>query len=133
MIKVNKHAEVQMFIIKDTESLTHQPSFFVKQDIQKRAKHAYNTNKNFFNCMHHQNRIAAAKSITLNYISSCAAIYTTARSKTKKREVHTELKFNKCVLNRKNSRNKFLQQISALGNIEVVYKPATNSYSLHIF
>jgi len=122
-----------MFTIKDTESTTHQPSWLVLEDINRRAEYAYNTHQELFDSVEHQSRIAQARARTENYLAGWVAVYETARQKTSRREAHTELKFNKCILNRKNSREDWLASIEELGNIEVVYKPASNSYSLHIF
>ena len=122
-----------MFTIKDTEHTTGQPSWLVLEDINRRAEYAYNTHQELFDSVEHQSRVAQARAITENYITGCVAVYETARQKTSRRAAHTELKFNKCILNRANSREDFLAKIEELGNIDVVYKPATNSYSLHIF
>ena len=122
-----------MFTVKDTESTTQQPSWLVLEDINRRAEYAYNTHQELFDSEEHKKRVFTARLLTKNYIADCAAVYETARQKTSRREAHTELKFNKCILNRKNSREDWLASIEELGNIEVVYKPATNSYSLHIF
>jgi len=122
-----------MFIVKDTEHTTNQPSWLVLEDINRRAEYAYNTHRELFDSVEHQSRVATARALTENYLAGCVAVYETARQKTSRREAHTELKFNKCILNRANKREDWLASIEELGNIDVVYKAATNSYSLHIF
>lgn len=121
-------------IVKDTENNTRQPAWFAVEDINRRAAHAYNTHIELFTSDVHCARVEAVKSIMREYFAGWAAIYETARAKTARRAAHTEVKFNRVVLNRKNRREDFLAALAAVGVdvADVVFKPATESCSVHV-
>ena len=121
-------------LIKDTESSTQQPSWFAVEDINRRAAAAYNAHIDLFTSDVHCARVEAVKSIMREYFAGWAAIYETARGKTSRRAAHTEVKFNRVVMNRKNRREDFLAALAAVGidAADVVYKPATESCSVHV-
>lgn len=121
-------------LIKDTESSTHQPAWFAVEDINRRAAAAYNAHIELFTSDVHCARVEAVKSIMREYFASWAAIYETARPNTRRRAAHTEVKFNRVVLNRSRKRADFLAALAAVGIAaeDVVYKPATESCSVHV-
>ena len=121
-------------LIKDTETSTQQPSWFAVEDINRRAAAAYNAHIDLFTSDVHCARVEAVKSIMREYFAGWAAIYETARGKTARRAAHTEVKFNRVVMNRKNRREDFLAALAAVGidAADVVYKPATESCSVHV-
>lgn len=121
-------------LIKDTETSTQQPSWFAVEDINRRAAAAYNAHIDLFTSDLHCARVEAVKSIMREYFAGWAAIYETARGKTARRAAHTEVKFNRVVLNRKNRREDFLAALATVGidAADVVYKPATESCSVHV-
>ena len=121
-----------MLITKDTDAQATQPSWIVLEDIARRAAHAYNTHQELFDSAEHQERVAQAKEICRAYFAGWSAIYETARQQTSRRAAHTELKFNRVVLRKTRNRDRWLESLRAIGIDEVVYKPATESYSLHI-
>ena len=121
-------------IVKDTESSTRQPAWFAIEDIDRRAEAAYNAHIDLFTSDVHCARVEAVKSIMREYFAGWAAIYETARGTTRRRTAHTEVKFNRVVMNRKRRREDFLAALAALGidAADVVYKPATESCSVHV-
>lgn len=121
-------------LVKDTESNTRQPAWFAIEDINRRAAAAYDAHVELFTSDVHIARVEAVKSIMREYFAGWAAIYETARPKTVRRAAHTEVKFNRVVLNRKNRREDFIAALAAVGvdAADVVYKPATESCSVHV-
>ena len=121
-------------LIKDTESNTHQNAWFAVEDINARAEAAYLANRDLFDSTAHQLRVDAVVQIMREYFAGWAAIYETARGKTSRRAAHTEVKFNRVVLNRARRRADFLAALAAVGVDAdcVVCKPATESYSVHV-
>ena len=122
-------------LIKDTENaVTAQTAWFAVQDINRRAAHAYNSNRDFFDSADHQTRVSLVEQIMRDYFADWQAIYTTARAATRNRPAHTEVKFNRVMLDRKKTRAQFLAALEAVGVSAdcVVCKPATQSYSVHI-
>lgn len=121
-------------LIKDTEDSTRQPSWFAVEDINRRAAYAYNTHRELFDNVEHQKRVSAVTNIMREYFAGWSAIYETARQQTSRRAAHTEVKFNRVVLNRKNRREDFLAALASVGidSSDVVYKPATESCSVHV-
>ena len=121
-------------LIKDTESNTRQPAWFAVEDINARAEAAYLANRDLFDSTAHQLRVETVKSIMREYFAGWAAIYETARGRTARRAAHTEVKFNRVVLNRARRRADFLAALAAVGVDTdcVVCKPATESYSVHV-
>ena len=121
-------------LIKDTESTTHQTAWFAIEDINKRAEAAYNAHIELFESDVHAARVEAVVSICKQYFADWNQIYQTARGATSRRAAHTEVKFSRVILNRKNRRADFLAALAAVG-VEadcVVCKPATESYSVHV-
>jgi hypothetical protein len=121
-------------IIKDTENSTRQSAWFAVEDINRRAAAAYNAHIDLFESDVHCARVEAVKSIMREYFAGWAAIYETARAQTARRAAHTEVKFNRVVMNRKRRREDFLAALAAVGidAADVVYKPATESCSVHV-
>ena len=121
-------------LIKDTENSIKQNGWFAVEDINRRAAHAYNTNRAFFDSIDHQAKVAMVERIGREYFASWAVIYNTARNKTRNRPAHTEIKFSRVILNRKRKRSDFLAALAAIGvaATDVVCKPATESYSIHV-
>jgi hypothetical protein len=68
------------------------------------------------------------------YFAGWEAIYQTARGNTRNRSAHTEVKFNRVILNHKRRRADFIAALAAVGvdADSVVCKPATESYSVHV-
>ncbi len=121
-------------LIKDTENSTKQNSWFAVEDINRRAAHAYNTNRVLFDSIDHQAKVAMVERIGRDYFAGWGAIYSTARAKTRNRAAHTEVKFARVILNRKNKRADFVAALAAIGvdASDIVCKPATESYSIHV-
>lgn len=121
-------------IVKDTENSTRQPAWFAIEDIDRRAAAAYNAHIDLFESDVHVARVEAVKHIMREYFAGWAAIYETARSQTRRRAAHTEVKFNRVVLNRARKRADFLAALAAVGidAADVVFKPATESCSVHV-
>ena len=121
-------------IIKDTENSTRQSAWFAVEDINRRAAAAYNAHIDLFESDVHCARVEAVKSIMREYFAGWAAIYETARAQTARRAAHTEVKFNRVVMNRSRRREDFLAALAAVGipTEDVVYKPATESCSVHV-
>ena len=121
-------------IVKDTENSTRQPAWFAVEDINLRAEAAYRAHRDLFESDVHTARVQAVVSIMREYFAGWAAIYETARAKTARRAAHTEVKFNRVVMNRSRRREDFLAALAAVGidPADVVYKPATESCSVHV-
>ena len=121
-------------LVKDTEATTHQNAWFAVEDINRRAAAAYKAHVDLFTDATHIARVEAVKRIMREYFAGWAAIYETARAKTSRRDANTEVKFNRIVLNRKNKRNDFLAALAAIGigADDIVFKPASESYSVHV-
>jgi N-acyl-L-homoserine lactone synthetase len=121
-------------LIKDTESQASQSAWFVIEDINRRAEAAYDAHVELFTSDVHMARVEAVVGIMRQYFAGWEAIYQTARAKTRVRGAHTEVKFNRVVLNRARRRADFLAALAAVGVDTdcVVCKPATESYSVHV-
>jgi hypothetical protein len=121
-------------LIKDTETQAGQNSWFAVEDINRRAEAAYNAHRDLFEDPAHQARVAAVVAILKNYFAGWQAIYETARGQTRNRSAHTEVKFNRVVLNRSRRRADLIAALAAAGVAAdcVVCKPATESYSVHV-
>jgi hypothetical protein len=121
-------------LIKDTESQANQNAWFAVEDINRRAEAAYNAHIDLFTSDVHMARVEAVVAIMKQYFAGWEAIYQTARGQTRVRAAHTEVKFNRVVLNRQRRRSDFLAALAAVGvSAEaVVCKPATESYSVHV-
>ena len=122
-----------MLVTKDTNESTHK--FFAVADIDARAKAAYNANKALFNSVQHKQRVELVDSILRNMVYAYTSAYQTARSATRKRPAHTEVKYDRVIQHstRKHRELKAqaVEQLAALG-LDLVYKPKTNSYSVHV-
>jgi hypothetical protein len=121
-------------LIKDTESQANQNAWFAVEDINRRAEAAYNAHIDLFTSDVHMARVEAVVGIMRQYFAGWEAIYQTARGNTRNRSAHTEVKFNRVILNRKRQRADFLAALAAVGVDAdcVVCKPATESYSVHV-
>jgi hypothetical protein len=121
-------------LIKDTESQATQNAWFAVEDINRRAEAAYAAHIDLFTSDVHMARVEAVVAIMKDYFAGWEAIYQTARGRTRVRAAHTEVKFNRVVLNRKRRRADFLAALAAVGVSadSVVCKPATESYSVHV-
>lgn len=121
-------------LIKDTESQANQNAWFAVEDINRRAEAAYDAHVDLFTSDVHMARVEAVVGIMRQYFAGWEAIYQTARGNTRNRSAHTEVKFNRVILNRKRRRADFLAALAAVGVDAdcVVCKPATESYSVHV-
>ncbi|MCA1800306.1 MAG: hypothetical protein LC650_03345 [Actinobacteria bacterium] len=122
-----------MLVTKDTQEANSK--FFAVADIDRRAKHAYNANKGLFNSKQHQQRVERVDQILRNMIAEYTQAYQTARAATKRRPAHTEVKYLRVIQypTRKHLELKAeaVAELEALG-LDLVYKPKTNSYSVHV-
>ena len=121
-------------LIKDTESSTRQSSWFAIEDINLRAAAAYNQNRALFDSVEHQERVAKVVALLRAYFAGWAAIYETARPATRNRPAHTEVKFNRVVINRAHRRADLEAALKKIGihSNAIVFKPATESMSVHV-
>lgn len=121
-------------LIKDTESNTKQNSWFAVEDINLRAAAAYQQNQALFDNAEHQQRVEQVVTVLRSYFADWAAIYQTARGATRNRPAHTEVKFNRVVINRRNRRADLEKTLADLGiaSTAIVFKPATESMSVHV-
>jgi hypothetical protein len=122
-----------MLVTKHTEESTHK--FFAVADIEARARAAYNSNKQLFQSKQHTTRVELVDSILKQMFVGYATAYQTARAATKKRAAHTEVKYMRVVTHSTNKHKQLraaaVEQLAALG-LDLVYKPRTNSYSVHV-
>ena len=122
-----------MLVTKDTQEATSK--FFAVADIDARAEAAYNANKQLFNSTQHKTRVELVDSIVKSMFAGYAAAYQTSRAATSKRAAHTEVKYYRVTLFARNTHNKLkaaaVNQLAALG-LDLVYKPRTDSYSVHV-
>ena len=122
-----------MLVTKDTQEATSK--FFAVADIDARAKAAYNSNKQLFTSKQHTTKVELVDSILKNMFVGYATAYQTPRAATKKRAAHIEVKYYRVTLFARNTHNKLkaaaVQQLAALG-LDLVYKPKTDSYSVHV-
>jgi hypothetical protein len=122
-----------MLVTKHTEESTHK--FFAVADIEARARAAYNSNKQLFTSKQHTTRVELVDSILKQMFVGYATAYQTARAATKKRAAHTEVKYMRVVTHSTNKHKQLraaaVEQLAALG-LDLVYKPRTNSYSVHV-
>lgn len=121
-------------LIKDTEANTRQNSWFAIEDINLRAAAAYERHKDLFDSAEHQKRVAMVVALLRAYFAGWAAIYETARPATRNRPAHTEVKFNRVVINRARRRADLEAALKAAGidPSAIVFKPATESMSVHV-
>jgi hypothetical protein len=120
-------------IVKETE--TAQNSWFAVEDINRRAEAAYKQHIDLFEDQTHKARVAAVVEITKQYLAGWAAIYETARPKTRNRNANTEVKFNRVVFNRRKDRAEYMAALAEVGidAAMVILKPRTESISIHVF
>lgn len=122
-----------MLVTKDTQEATHK--FFAVADIDTRARAAYNSNKQLFNSKQHTTRVELVDSILRSMFVGYATAYQTARAATKKRAAHTEVKYYRVVTHSTHKHKQLkaaaIAALAALG-LDLVYKPKTDSYSVHV-
>jgi cell division septum initiation protein DivIVA len=121
-------------LIKDTEANTKQQAWFAVEDINRRAAAAYSQNRALFDSAEHQQRVETVVKVLRNYFAGWAAIYETARAATRNRDAHTEVKFNRVVIDRKKRRTDLeaALRIAGVDPSQIVFKPATESLSVHV-
>ena len=119
-----------MYIEKETQPAKF--SFFAIKDINARVAHAIKEHPKLESCPQHQAKIQQVINL-LKYhaqYSDYNNIYSTARAATAKMPAHTEVK-----INRMSSRMYKKDQLKCTINqlkYKLVYKPSTQSYSVHI-
>jgi len=122
-----------MLIEKDTKEATSK--FFAVADIDSRAAAAYAANKQLFNSAQHTTKVELVDSILKTMFIGYATAYQTSRAATKKRAAHTEVKYFRVVTYAATQHKKLkalaVEQLAALG-LDLVYKPRTDSYSVHV-
>jgi hypothetical protein len=122
-----------MLVTKDTNESNSK--FFAVADINARAKAAYNANKQLFTSKEHVTRVELVDSILRNMLFAYTSAYQTARNATRKRPAHTEVKYDRVVQystpKHRELKAQAVEQLAALG-LDLVYKPKTNSYSVHV-
>jgi len=122
-----------MLIEKDTKEATSK--FFAVADIDSRAAAAYTANKQLFNSAQHTTKVELVDSILKTMFIGYATAYQTSRAATSKRAAHTEVKYFRVVTYAATQHKKLkalaVQQLAALG-LDLVYKPRTDSYSVHV-
>ena len=122
-----------MLVTKHTEESTHK--FFAVADIEARARTAYNSNKQLFTSKQHTTRVELVDSILKQMFAGYVTAYQTARSATRKRPAHTEVKYMRVVQystpKHRELRAQAVEALAELG-LDLVYKPRTNSYSVHV-
>lgn len=120
-----------MLVVKDTHEA--QSKFFAVQDIDARSKAAYDKHKSFFNSAAHKAKAQLVEDIVKRLFVGKRAIYWTPRATGK--GVYTEVKFDRVDLYPTNKHRTLKAQIVAqleqLG-LDLIYKPKTNSYSVHV-
>ena len=122
-----------MLIEKDTKEATSK--FFAVADIDTRASAAYAANKQLFNSKQHTTKVELVDSIVKSMFAGYATAYQTSRAATSKRAAHTEVKYFRVVTYAAQQHKKLkpaaVEQLAALG-LDLVYKPRTDSYSVHV-
>ena len=122
-----------MLIEKDTKEATSK--FFAVADIDARAAAAYAANKQLFNSAQHTTKVELVDSIVKSMFIGYATAYQTSRAATSKRAAHTEVKYFRVVTYAAQQHKKLkalaVEQLAALG-LDLVYKPKTDSYSVHV-
>lgn len=122
-----------MLQVKDTTESTNKR--FSVIDINRRARAAYRANRSFFDSQAHQAKVNAVDNILRNLVFSYTNAYQTARPQTRRKPAHTEVKYDRVVqysVKEHNTRKQTaLAQLEELG-LTLVYKPRTNSYSVHV-
>lgn len=111
-------------------------AFFAIADIEARARRAYNDNKQLFNSAEHIAVCERVEAILKSMLADYDSIYHTARASTKQRAAHTEIKVLRAIQYTASKhtelRAQAVHELAMLG-LDLVYKPRTNSYSVHVF
>ena len=122
-----------MLVEKETKEANSK--FFAVADINARAAAAYAANKQLFQSKQHTTRVELVDSILKSIFVGYATAYQTSRAATSKRAAHTEVKYFRVVTYAANKHKQLkaaaVQQLAALG-LDLVYKPRTDSYSVHV-
>ena len=122
-----------MLVEKETKEANSK--FFAVADINARAAAAYAANKQLFTSTQHTTRVELVDSILRSMFIGYTTAYQTARAATKKRAAHTEVKYYRVVTHSTNKHKQLkaaaVEQLAALG-LDLVYKPKTDSYSVHV-
>ena len=122
-----------MLVEKETKEANSK--FFAVADINARAAAAYAANKQLFNSKQHTTKVELVDSIVKSMFAGYATAYQTSRAATSKRAAHTEVKYFRVVTYAAQQHKKLkalaVQQLAALG-LDLVYKPRTDSYSVHV-
>jgi len=122
-----------MLQVKDTNESVNKR--FAVMDINSRARAAYRANRTLFDSASHQANVAAVDNILRNLVFSYTNAYQTARPATRRKPAHTEVKYDRVVQytvsEHKIRKQRAIQQLEQLG-YTLVYKPRTNSYSVHV-
>ena len=122
-----------MLVTKDTQESNSR--WFAVADIDARAKAAYNALKQLFNSTQHKTKVELVDSILRSMLAGYTSAYQTARGATKRKPAHTEVKYDRVVQystpKHRELRAAAVAQLQQLG-LDLVYKPKTNSYSVHV-
>lgn len=122
-----------MLVTKDTQE--SKSRFFAVADIDARAKAAYQANRKLFDSVEHQMLCDQVEQILRSMVIGFRSLYHTARPATRRRPAHTEIKVDRAELYAANRHQEVkaeaVRQLEALG-LDLVYKPSTNSYSVHV-
>ena len=122
-----------MLVEKETKEANSK--FFAVTDINARAAAAYAANKQLFQSKQHTTRVELVDSILKSIFVGYATAYQTSRAATSKRAAHTEVKYFRVVTYAANKHKQLkaaaVEQLAALG-LDLVYKPRTDSYSVHV-
>jgi len=108
-----------MLVTKDTQEASSK--FFAVADIDARKQHT--------------TRVELVDSILKSMFVGYVTAYQTCRAATKKRAAHTEVKYMRVTTYATQQHRKLkaaaVEQLAALG-LDLVYKPRTDSYSVHV-
>ena len=122
-----------MLVEKETKEANSK--FFAVADINARAAAAYAANKQLFTSTQHTTKVELVDSIVKSIFVGYATAYQTSRAATSKRAAHTEVKYFRVVTYAAQQHKKLkalaVEQLAALG-LDLVYKPKTDSYSVHV-
>ena len=122
-----------MLVEKETKEANSK--FFAVADINARAAAAYAANKQLFNSKQHTTKVELVDSIVKSIFVGYATAYQTSRAATSKRAAHTEVKYFRVITYAAQQHKKLkaaaVEQLAALG-LDLVYKPRTDSYSVHV-
>ena len=122
-----------MLVEKETKEANSK--FFAVADINARSAAAYAANKQLFTSTQHTTKVELVDSIVKSMFAGYATAYQTSRAATSKRAAHTEVKYFRVVTYAAQQHKKLkalaVEQLAALG-LDLVYKPKTDSYSVHV-